>query len=479
MPYLKAVLEELLEVQRRPHGKRIIEAKSRQIMMTWFYCAMMLYRCLTGKAERCGWEGKKADDTDQTMERIYGMWERLPECVRKRHPCERKFLHIRFPATDSDIHGIVQDPTGTGKQVRQFTWSFFVKDEMAFQENEEESFHAVLPALGDEGTLICISTANPSFFEELFKAPMVPGSHRQLCKGMEAWDTKRGMRVHRLHWTADPTKTEEWADRESAQYGGRDSPYWRSEYEIDFGARRGGLVFPMFTIGTHIIPELSADDLACRPKYRVIDPGYGESAMACGWFTVDVMGALILYRELYKNGWNVKDFVSAMKAVSAKEEYQFTIIDPSAFAKTLAGGGRSVADLFHDNGIPVSPAQRAPIKKDQIPALYELMVVGESGEPRFKATESCENFVREILGYRWKEAREDANTPVEPVKRDDHLLDVSLYAAAALNPRKIAERFNAQDPLAPWYQGHDRRRLKADEARMRASASQRLVEYEP
>ena len=214
------------------------------------------------------------------------------------------------------------------------------------------------------------------------------------------------------------------------------------------------------------------------PKYRVIDPGF-RNACACVWFTVDYDGNLILYRELYKRGWKIESLAQSIKAMSQREKYQYTLIDPSAFAKTLAGGGRSVADLFVNDGVTVSPAYRASHKKDQFYPAHELLVPQENGEPRFKVFNTCETFVSEIMSYRWKEARDDGVEPEEPVKVNDHEIDCWLYMCAAIDPKRVAETARGKDPLKPWYRGNERRRVQADARRMREAAMGRMTEYEP
>lgn len=305
---------------------------------------------------------------------------------------------------------------------------------------------------------------------------MITETMKKLMDGVDTWENRNGITVCRLHYFADPSKREEWVEREAAKYGGKQSAFWRSEYEIDFGARRGGLVFPVFNPTVHGVTPFELPEE--WPKYRVIDPGF-RNACACAWFTVDYDGNLILYREMYKQGWRIEALAQSIKAMSLKEKYEFTLIDPSAFAKTLAGGGTSVADLFCDAGLTVSPAYRASHKKDQFYPFHELLVPQENGEPRFKFFNNCETFVSEMLSYRWKEARDDGFEPEEPVKVNDHLIDVTLYACAALDPKNIAKTMRGKDPLQPWYRGGERRRIQADDRRMREAAMGRMREYEP
>lgn len=59
--------------------------------------------------------------------------------------------------------------------------------------------------------------------------------------GMETWVNSHGIRIMRLHYSADPEKTAEWAAAQKA--GMTDPARYRQEYEIDFSATLGQLVY--------------------------------------------------------------------------------------------------------------------------------------------------------------------------------------------------------------------------------------------
>lgn len=165
MNYLKVMLEEWQAVERRPADRLLLVAKSRQMMVSWFACAMVLWYCLFRKAQRIGWQSKKAEDADEMLKRIYGLWDRLPPPMRDQHPCTMRQYHLHFTGSDSDVHAIPQGPD----QVRQYTWSLFISDEMAFQEGADAAYFTLLPALGKNGMGVFISTAFPGHFETLFE----------------------------------------------------------------------------------------------------------------------------------------------------------------------------------------------------------------------------------------------------------------------------------------------------------------------
>ncbi|MBM3273873.1 MAG: hypothetical protein FJZ00_01875 [Candidatus Sericytochromatia bacterium] len=169
LDYLRHTLDVWQKVEARPANRILLVAKSRQMMVSWVACAMVLWNCLSKKGKRVGWQSKKSEDADQMLERIYGLYSRLPEAVRQAHPLERKEFLLRFPATDCNVHAIPQGPD----QVRSYTWSLFVSDEMAFQKDDDEAYYALLPALGKVGMAVLISTAGPGHFEQLFADQIV------------------------------------------------------------------------------------------------------------------------------------------------------------------------------------------------------------------------------------------------------------------------------------------------------------------
>lgn len=304
---------------------------------------------------------------------------------------------------------------------------------------------------------------------------MIPGTQKVLVdswfprKAMTRHENNNGATVLWIHHSADPSKDNAWAEDFAKTFpGGRKGGPWRSEMDGEADAYAGGRVFPDFSLNTHVIPRIQVPDE--WPKWRVIDPGL-ENALACIFFTLDPFNEMLLvFDEHYQSGWpEIEKHAQVIKGKTGRHEIQYTLIDPSAFARTLAGGGTSVADLFVRHGIPCSPAYRAAHKRDQIPALAELIRVRDSGEPRFKVMDHCTNTIRELLGYRWKpKLHDDRNAPDEPVKFDDHAVDCCLYMAAAVSPERAAATFAHKDPLMPWYVGKDRKRVAADERRMRS-----------
>jgi hypothetical protein len=205
------------------------------------------------------------------------------------------------------------------------------------------------------------------------------------------------------------------------------------------------------------------------PKWRVIDPGV-QHAFVCLWFTVDGFGTTYVYKEHHQKGWNdIGRHVEMIKGMTGRDKIEFTLIDPSAFAMTLAAQGRTVAELLSEKDLPVVPAHRAGKKRNQFPALGDLLRLGNLGEPRFKVFDTCPNTIEEFLAYHWKPAADPQSPdPEEPFKKDDDAVDCCLYFAAWVNPEAEAFQARRKDPYSKWYDGDRADKILADANRRHA-----------
>jgi hypothetical protein len=297
---------------------------------------------------------------------------------------------------------------------------------------------------------------------------MIQGTHRELCPHLERWENKNGATVLRLHWKADPDKTEAWAEDFAKTFpGGREGWLWQREMEISFKGIGGKRIFPEFARGTHVVKAFDVPEE--WPKWRVIDPGV-QHAFVCLWFTVDGFGTTYVYKEHHQKGWNdIGRHVEMIKGMTGRDKIEFTLIDPSAFAMTLAAQGRTVAELLSEKDLPVVPAHRAGKKRNQFPALGDLLRLGNLGEPRFKVFDTCPNTIEEFLTYHWKEAADPQSPdPEEPFKKDDDAVDCCLYFAAWVNPEAEAFQARRKDPYSKWYDGDRADKILADANRRHA-----------
>lgn len=301
---------------------------------------------------------------------------------------------------------------------------------------------------------------------------MIQGTEKTLIptwfvrQGVRRWENRNGSTILWVHHSADPTKDDAWAKDFSKTFpGGREGGPWRSEMDGEADAYGGKRVFPDFMEQVHVIKPL--DDIPPEwKKYRVIDPGL-DHALACCWYALDpYQEMLIQFDEHIQEGWpEVARHASVIKGKSLKYEFEYTLLDSSAFAKTLAGEGRSVATLFIENGITVTPASRID-KIAQVAALADLLML-RGQEPRFKITSNCTVSIDQMKKYKWMPAlHDDKESPQKPLKIYDDAVDCSLYMAVALDVKRKSAEVRRADPLARWYTGRDPRRIRADENRI-------------
>lgn len=110
--------------------------------------------------------------------------------------------------------------------------------------------------------------------------------------GVKTWTTEMGITIFRLHYSADPDKTAEWADK---QRQGMTPAAYLQEFEIDFSAKQGTLLY-QFTEEATLEPSFPIP--AEWTRYCSLDP-HPRVPHAFLWGSVDPWGDLWIYRELW------------------------------------------------------------------------------------------------------------------------------------------------------------------------------------
>lgn len=275
----------------------------------------------------------------------------------------------------------------------------------------------------------------------------------RIQRGLDIAEAADGYQVVSLHYTADPEKdTPEWLAQALRGYkGGQSNPYFRKEYELDFEAISGQLIYAdLWRDEIHAInPFRIPDDLN---KYRIIDPGF-RNPLCCLWVAVNYddplgflkqfpPGAHFVYREHYIKGKLIPWHRKEIKSLTAKEVIKYTLIDPRAADKTIKGE-ESVLDDFRDNsednGIKnlrvANNTVWDGILKERALLYWEKNEAGVlTRKPKLYVFRTCSNLIREYKFYCWEdyrsEATRDRRDPKEsPRKKDDHGMDCRRYFA--------------------------------------------------
>ena len=151
--------------------------KSRQMLLTWLFCAIAVHETLFRPARNTAWISKKFDDANATIEkRVKAIADRQPH---GRLPVP-KYKFIKGILECEDTASIIRAMGEDAKGLRQYTFSWVFDDEAGFQEQADGIVQAALPTVKGGGRFTLVSSANGKevFYEvitENGKIPAPPG----------------------------------------------------------------------------------------------------------------------------------------------------------------------------------------------------------------------------------------------------------------------------------------------------------------
>lgn len=221
------------------------------------------------------------------------------------------------------------------------------------------------------------------------------------------------------------------------------------EYRFFGKSRRTqGLIYKNFTEDTHIVKPFKIPPE--WPKWCAIDPGIRVCAVL--WIAVGPNGRAYAYRELYirneplwqiivhlkqAEGWKLDLELSHkfnhyvwLEGKEEPEELVLRIIDPKARARSEAGE-MSILDQLHTRyGVACTPADNS-LRPGIEDCRFWLEPLAD-GQPAFVVFDTCQNFLQEIKGYRYrpKSTKKNQNEAIdEPIRKANHLMDCWRYIA--------------------------------------------------
>lgn len=211
------------------------------------------------------------------------------------------------------------------------------------------------------------------------------------------------------------------------------SGHRRARLYLGQWAAAEGLVYEGFDRNIHIIDAMP-DGWESWKKVRAIDFGY-TNPFVCGWGAVDNDGRLYIYREMVKAGVTVKNHAERIGHHSRDERYDFTVSDHDAEDRaTLAECGieTKAADKDVSSGIQ-AVADRLRVAGDGRPRLFFLRSALVEPAPEGKAY-GC---IAEIEGYMWHTAKDGKSAKEEPIKENDHSMDMLRYMIKAIDRPQV------------------------------------------
>lgn len=146
--------------------KFIAVPKSRRMFMSWMNIILYTWDTAFHIGKFNAFVSKKEDDADELVKRAKFILDHIPEDKLPRQfipKYEYVFGKLKFPEINSMIQGFPQG----ADQLRQFTFSGILGDELAFWENAQEMYASSFPTLEGGGRFTAISSPAPGFFKRL------------------------------------------------------------------------------------------------------------------------------------------------------------------------------------------------------------------------------------------------------------------------------------------------------------------------
>lgn len=153
------------------HQRKLLVPKSRQVLVTWLFCAIGAHELVARQATRSGFVTKKEGDADGLCNRVKVVLEKLPYSRFDVPRFNKTYCNVRVEENHSTIMGMGENDDA----VRSYTFSWVFFDEMAFHENTAEVVRAVVPSLKmDRFTGVSSSDGKEEFYDMISDGDIIP-----------------------------------------------------------------------------------------------------------------------------------------------------------------------------------------------------------------------------------------------------------------------------------------------------------------
>lgn len=297
-----------------------------------------------------------------------------------------------------------------------------------------------------------------------------------MLEGLSERLTSGGLPVLHLHYSADPSKrpgTEEgdkWLAEASSGYpGGTNSPRWRKEMEIDWGALSGTRLFPQWEQWSQnqriVIPPFIPHGYRLYGSY---DHGWRHPAcyLVHG---INPEGQIVTLWEFHASQVPVSQIARIIKGESvtvadgrrfpgnpyAGQEI-YKVADCAIFAEDQAMSDntmKSIATLFRMDGIVFIPAQQGG--DTMVAEWLHGYWWQHPMEPLYRITTACQKLIWEIGQQRHKDisAQVALNKaqPEQLVDKNNDAWDAMKYFLQRFPPKPMQERAEKKAGSFMWW----------------------------
>jgi len=191
-----------------------------------------------------------------------------------------------------------------------------------------------------------------------------------------------------------------------------------------------GQYFSEFRQERHVVRPLPLP--RAWPRYRVFD--YGLDMFACYWAAIDSGGRIWLYREYCRRGLIVSDAAAAMRTLTpAQEEIRYTIAPPDMWT-TLKDTGRTMAESFAQNGVPLVKASSARVQGWLM--VKEYLKLRPDGRPGLLIFDTCTALIQNLpaLLHSEQNPSDVATEPHDITHQADAVRYLCVYRALGAPP---------------------------------------------
>ena len=185
-----------------------------------------------------------------------------------------------------------------------------------------------------------------------------------------------------------------------------------------------GTFFPELRHETHVIPPFRRIPTEWK-KYRAFD--YGLDMFACLWIAQDFNGRSYVYREVQQSGLIVSEAAKlALDLTPAWEHIEFTIAPPDMWNRQK-DSGKSMAELFAENGIGLLKASNNRVQGWM--ALKEMLkpMLSDEDRPGLLMTSDCVSLFDNLSVIQHDE-KNPSDCATEP-HDISHICDAARYYA--------------------------------------------------
>lgn len=262
--------------------------------------------------------------------------------------------------------------------------------------------------------------------------------HKETIPGLVLTDNSQGHRVVYLHYTANPVKAKpEWIGAQSAKYmGGLNSLQWRREYEIDFKAGSGELVFPEFPAleDELVIDETQIPDFENFLKRLTLFGGLDwgiRNPVAFLVFGVDPEGGVYVMWEYYRKGneTNVFEVSRIIRENPYYDRMQTIFYDPSMNKEDQQrkDGLTSIIRMFQEEVPEKDQIGILATAHDRNDMLAVSIIRNLLSAKKLRAFRTCSNWIDEIRNLKYPERKENINEPEKLLDKNNHAWDATKY----------------------------------------------------